>query len=102
MNATVNVGMILTIIPGDLVDNTPWMLSGRGVIQIDKRKSIDGLVEDRKIRAILLRERISQHDRTFTLKGLRATRMGGAAVCVFRSGCYNVLANRRFRTDFSK
>jgi hypothetical protein len=58
------------------------MLSGRGVVQIDKGKSIDGLVEDREIRPILLRERINQHDQTFTGKRLVATGCAGGRLYV--------------------
>ena len=54
MNSPVNICVVFAIISGDFVDDAPWMLRGRRIVEIDQRKSVHVLIQDGEVFPVLV------------------------------------------------
>jgi hypothetical protein len=49
VQAAVDIGIVLLIKTRERVDDTPWLLAGGGIVEVDQGLAIDQLVQDRKL-----------------------------------------------------
>jgi hypothetical protein len=49
VDAAMDVGVVLALIPGDGVDHCAWLLRGRGAVEVHQGLPMNGLVQRRKV-----------------------------------------------------